>query len=108
MLSFERIDISAKNETNIDELKNIIYNRIKDQNKTESEEIVISNKRQFEILKKVKGLLENNKESFLARTGVEFIAADLRITIDALSELTGEITTDDILNNIFASFCIGK
>jgi tRNA modification GTPase len=30
------------------------------------------------------------------------------MTIDALSELTGEITTDDILNNIFSNFCIGK
>jgi len=107
-LSFQRINVSAKNETNIDELKNIIYNKIKDQNKTESEEIVISNKRQFEILKRVKGLLEDNRKSFHAKTGVEFIAADLRITIDALSEITGEITTDDILNNIFSTFCIGK
>jgi tRNA modification GTPase len=107
-LSFPRVQISAKNELKIDELKNVIYKRIKEQNRTETEEIIISNKRQFEILKRVKGLLDENKASFLEKTGFEFIAADLRITIDALSEITGEITTDDILNNIFSNFCIGK
>jgi tRNA modification GTPase len=107
-LSFERIDISAKNNTNIDNLKRIIYDRIQQQNRSDSEEIVISNKRQYEILKRIKGLLEENKQSFIDKTGLEFIAADLRITIDALSEITGEITTDDILNNIFSNFCIGK
>jgi len=107
-LSFERIDISAKNSTNIDNLKRVIYKRIQLQSRTDYEEIVISNRRQFEILKRIKGLLEDNKQSFIDKTGIEFIAADLRITIDALSEITGEITTDDILNNIFSNFCIGK
>lgn len=107
-LKLDTVYISAKNETNIEELKSIIFTRIKKQQKIESEEIIISNKRQFEILKKVKKLLEENRKSFKAKTGVEFVAADLRITIDSLSELTGEITTDDILNNIFSSFCIGK
>ena len=107
-LAFEKIEISAREDTNIDTLKNVIYKRIKHQNHTESEEIIISNKRQFEILKRVKGLLAENRKSFIEKTGFEFIAADLRITIDALSEITGEITTDDILNNIFSSFCIGK
>lgn len=107
-LSFKRIDISAKNEINIEGLKNVIYSRIKDQGKSESEEIVISNKRQYEILKRVKKLLTENRKSFLNKTGYEFIAADIRMTIDSLSEITGEITTDDILNNIFSNFCIGK
>ena len=107
-LDLDTIYISAKEETNIDVLKNRVYKKIKNQNKIGFEEIIISNKRQFEILKKVKKLLVENRKSFQAKTGVEFIAADLRITIDCLSELTGEITTDDILNNIFSNFCIGK
>ncbi len=38
----------------------------------------------------------------------EFIAVDLRNAIDSLSEIIGIVTTDDILNNIFDKFCIGK
>jgi tRNA modification GTPase len=38
----------------------------------------------------------------------EFVAADLRSASDALGEITGAITTDEILNRIFSEFCIGK
>ena len=38
----------------------------------------------------------------------EFISADLRMAVDAISEVTGEVTTDDILNEVFSRFCIGK
>jgi tRNA modification GTPase len=38
----------------------------------------------------------------------EFVAADLRMAADALGEITGAISTDDILNRIFSEFCIGK
>lgn len=38
----------------------------------------------------------------------ELIAVDLRIAADALGEITGVITTDDILERIFSEFCIGK
>ena len=38
----------------------------------------------------------------------EYISLDVRNAIDALGEITGEVTTDDILSEIFSSFCIGK
>jgi tRNA modification GTPase len=38
----------------------------------------------------------------------EFIVVDLRAALDALGEITGQTTTDDILNRIFSEFCIGK
>ena len=38
----------------------------------------------------------------------EFVAMDLRAGLNTLGEITGEITTDDILNNVFSKFCIGK
>lgn len=107
-LGLEKIYISAKDGLNINELKKKVYNRIQTRNTYEAEEVIISNKRQYAILKNVKRLLEENRQSFQAHVGFEFVAADLRITIDNLSEITGEITTDDILNNIFSSFCIGK
>ncbi len=51
---------------------------------------------------------------FQARTALqtdltgEFVAADLRLAADALGEITGAISTDDILDRIFSEFCIGK
>jgi tRNA modification GTPase len=38
----------------------------------------------------------------------DFLAADIRQSLYALGEITGEITTDDLLENIFSKFCIGK
>jgi tRNA modification GTPase len=38
----------------------------------------------------------------------EFLVVDLRIALDALGEITGQTTADDILNRIFSEFCIGK
>jgi tRNA modification GTPase len=107
-LGAKTIFVSAKQNKNISELKDIIYNHISDTTFLNEEEIIISNARQYEILKRVYTLLEENLASFTSGQGHEYIAADLRMTIDALSELTGEITTDDILNNIFSNFCIGK
>lgn len=107
-IGVECVYISAKQETNINTLQDVLYSRLRIHEKTDSEELVLSNARQYEILKKVKELLLGNKKSFIAQEGLEFIASDLRLTIEALSEITGEISTDDILNNIFSSFCIGK
>ncbi len=107
-LDLESVYISAKQEKNIDGLQEVIHSRIKTSEKSTAEDVVLSNVRHHEILRKVKELLLNNRKSFEAKEGFEFIAADLRLTIAALSEITGEVTTDDILNNIFANFCIGK
>jgi tRNA modification GTPase len=43
-----------------------------------------------------------------ARLSGEFVAVDLRAAVDALSEITGAVSTDDILDRIFREFCIGK
>lgn len=107
-LELQTVYISAKEEKNIDLLKQTLLNRIKVREREFSEDVILSNKRQFDILQRVKKILEKNSESFKNDEGFEFIAVDLRLAIDTLSEITGEISTDDILNNIFSNFCIGK
>jgi len=69
---------------------------------------VVSNIRHFDSLQKAKDSLESAKRSMEQQLTGEFIAIDLRNSEFCLGEIIGKITSDDILNNIFSKFCIGK
>ena len=69
---------------------------------------VISNLRHYQALKKVDESLAAVEEGFAQGVTSDFIAMDLRQALHWLGEITGEITTEDLLGNIFANFCIGK
>jgi tRNA modification GTPase len=73
-----------------------------------SEGLIITSKRQKEILDRTITHLRDACNLLKGNGGFEFAAVDLRQALDALSEITGETVTDDILNNVFANFCIGK
>jgi tRNA modification GTPase len=75
---------------------------------TEESGIMITNARHHSALQKAKESLILARESTLSGKSGEFIALDLRTGLDALGEILGIVTTDDILNSIFANFCIGK
>lgn len=69
---------------------------------------VVSNARHFYALERASASLENAKKSIENKMTGEFIAVDLRNAESSLGEIIGKVTTDDILNNIFSKFCIGK
>ena len=69
---------------------------------------LVSNIRHYKCLKKAKDSLLNAVKSTKNGLTGEFIAVDLRNAETNLGEIIGEVTTDDILNNIFTKFCIGK
>lgn len=69
---------------------------------------IVTNLRHHNCLKKTRENLINARESILNKMSGEFISIDLRNAEMNLSEIIGEITSDDILNNIFMKFCIGK
>ncbi|MCF8243464.1 MAG: tRNA uridine-5-carboxymethylaminomethyl(34) synthesis GTPase MnmE [Melioribacteraceae bacterium] len=69
---------------------------------------VVSNLRHYSALKKSKEHLEMAKQSISQKLSGEFISVDLRNAESTLGEIIGKVTTDDILNNIFSKFCIGK
>lgn len=69
---------------------------------------VVSNLRHFNCLTKAKENLLNARESASSFLSGEFISVDMRNAENSLGEIIGEVTTDDILNNIFMKFCIGK
>jgi tRNA modification GTPase len=102
------VEISARTGEGID----ILFKRLKEKaigskNYTEKT-AVISNLRHYNALEKAKSHLESAKLSIANKMTGEFISVDLRAAINALSEIIGKITSDDVLNNIFMKFCIGK
>jgi len=100
--------ISALKNTGVKEIKKILIDKVHEVKEHLSEEILVSNERQFIIIKKCKKSLESALKNLNKQIGFEFIAVDLRQAIKLIAEITGEISTDDILNNIFSRFCIGK
>jgi tRNA modification GTPase len=100
------IIISAKEKTHIDELKNKIYHAaVKDQ--LEGNDILVTNIRHLEALQKTEDALIRVLDGMETVTS-DFLSMDIKQALHYLGEITGAVTTDDLLENIFSKFCIGK
>jgi tRNA modification GTPase len=100
--------ISKERATAIDELKNEIVAFIKKEDSYFTEDGVITNFRHLESLKKADEKIENGIEALKRNENPELISIHLRHALNYIGEIIGTVTTDDILNNIFSRFCIGK
>jgi tRNA modification GTPase len=69
---------------------------------------VVSNLRHFEALQQASNALEQVLQAINLQMSGELLSLDIRKAIFHLGEITGEITTEDLLGNIFSKFCIGK
>ncbi|MCB9224114.1 MAG: tRNA uridine-5-carboxymethylaminomethyl(34) synthesis GTPase MnmE [Crocinitomicaceae bacterium] len=98
--------ISAKRGDELDELKSILVDQIKTGD--EQFDTVVTNIRHFEILQKCDSSIEKIKQGLEMNIPGDLLAMDIRETMDLLGEITGEISSDELLGNIFANFCIGK
>jgi tRNA modification GTPase len=102
------VKISAKTGEGIGDLfKKMKEKAIGNESYTEKTAIV-TNLRHHNCLKKSRDSLIAARESILNKMSGEFISVDLRNAETSLAEIIGEVTSDDILNNIFMKFCIGK
>ncbi len=101
------IFISAKEKDNLEAIKTGLYQMIVDENINPSAPI-LSNVRHLEALQNAQSSLKVVKENLQAGISGDFIALDIRQTIHHLGEVTGTISTDDLLDSIFRDFCIGK
>lgn len=99
--------ISAKDKTGLDELRNRL-GETAIREKLDSDDIIISNIRHYEALVNVSESLGRVLQGLDADQFKELIAIDIRQAIHYLGEITGQITSDEILGNIFRNFCIGK
>ncbi len=102
------MQISAKTGQGIDDLLNTLKEKALGSENYSEKSAIVSNVRHYDALKKAKENLEHAIESLNMNMTGEFLSVDLRNAESALGEIIGKVTTDDILNNIFAKFCIGK
>jgi len=100
------IYISALNGAGVEELKTSLANKVCD---IEPESLdFVTNTRQQQCLNKAKESLDQALLASKLNELQDLISIDVKSAILALDELTGELITDDILDNIFDNFCIGK
>lgn len=98
--------ISAKTKDNLEDLVNRLAATVG--NVHEGDQTIVTNARHYEILLKCKESLVKVEEGLEMEIPGDLLAMDIRETLYHLGEITGQITTDDLLGNIFANFCIGK
>lgn len=99
--------LSAKAKQNIEELKQQLQDLILN-NKVIIGDTIVSNVRHFEALTQANDALEAVLNGVSGHISGELLALDIRTSLHHLGEITGEVTTDDLLGNIFSNFCIGK
>ncbi|MGB0404655.1 MAG: tRNA uridine-5-carboxymethylaminomethyl(34) synthesis GTPase MnmE, partial [Fusobacterium sp.] len=105
----EWIEISALEKIGIENLEDKIYNYvISGEIEDSSEKLTITNIRHKSALEKTKQSIENIFETIDMGYPMDLIAVDLNDAIDSLSEVTGEISTEDLLDHVFSNFCVGK
>ncbi len=102
----DSICISLKTGENIEVLKQKIKSAVITQNLTEVE--FITNQRQQKALEETKSSLINALIAAQNNEIQDLISIDIKSALMYISEVSGEVITDDILNNIFDNFCIGK
>lgn len=99
--------LSAKEKTNLDNLKEKLYDFV-NAGSLANNDVVVTNARHYEALTKANEALLKVLEGLNSNITGDFLAMDIRQSLYHLGEITGEITTDDLLDNIFTRFCIGK
>ena len=99
--------ISASNKTNIEQLKEklLSYFHV---NTVKSGDVLVTNLRHYQNLVQTNESLERVLKGMTEGITGDFLAMDIRQSLHYLGEITGAITTDDLLENIFSKFCIGK
>ena len=105
----EIVHISSKNGSGIDQLRSVIFNSfISDRVLTSRDHVAVSTVRHRDIIVRALAGLDGFSSGLARGVSGELLAIDLRESLAAVGEITGETTPDDILDIIFSSFCIGK
>ena len=108
LTGLEYILVSAKNGEGLLQLESLLHEKASSASSLNQDEFWITNQRQLESAKNALNSLNLARKVLDEKHGEEFLAVDLKSSLNALGEIVGETTTDDLLEHIFSEFCIGK
>ena len=100
------IKISAFDNASIESLKKFLFTQVSQM--ASNQDVIITNIRHFDALQKVLKAILNIKNGLDQKISGDLLSVDINEALMHLGEITGEITTEDLLGNVFANFCIGK
>jgi tRNA modification GTPase len=103
----DAIFISGKKNENIDALRSELIRNLNIETK-QTNDPVVTNIRHFNALQRILSSIKSVKSGMASNMTSDFLVIDIRHALHEMGEITGEITTDEILGNIFSKFCIGK
>jgi len=101
------IFISARNKEGIDLLQQEILRKV-NLHSINTDDVLVSNIRHLEALQKTEESLKRVLQNIDQPISSDFLASDIKQALYYLGEITGQVTTDDLLETIFSKFCIGK
>ena len=105
--SLHPLYISAKEQFGIEELKDELLRQV-NLSHINTDDVMVTNIRHVEALQHTQSALEKVLYGIDNPVTSDFLAMDIRQALHHLGEITGAVTTDDLLDNIFSKFCIGK
>ena len=99
---------SIKNGTGLDELEDEIESLVYGSNSPREDHVMVNNVRHIHLLEQASEDLKRSLQMIRRAEPLDFIEVDVRSAYDALGEIIGETVSDDILNEVFSRFCLGK
>jgi tRNA modification GTPase len=106
-LPYPALFLSAKKHLHTDLLTQMLLTTIRKRG-DDTSSVIVSNARHYEALVKAQEATDRVIHGLANGITSDFVAMDIRMILHYLGEITGQITTDDVLGNIFSKFCIGK
>jgi tRNA modification GTPase len=108
LLGTPRALVSALTGDGLDMLREVILDKVLAGEVLQSDSIFVTSTRHKEILSQAAEHVQGTLETLSKGLPADFATIDLRAALDGLGEITGQTFTEDLLDNIFSNFCIGK
>jgi len=98
--------ISAKRNVNIEEIRDMLTQHIDQHNLFDT--TLLTNARHYDIMLKIEAEIKHVEEGFAQQLPTDLVVIYINSILHLLGEITGEVTTDEVLEGVFGRFCIGK
>ena len=98
--------ISAKRNVNIDDIRELLLQHIDQQKITDT--AILTNIRHYDIMLKIQEDIQKMEAGFTQKLSTDLMVIHINSILNLLGEITGEVTTDEVLGVVFGRFCIGK